>query len=102
MVLLEIGPMAMEADWLPVSKSLLTCRVRRTGLAGWRSSIACRRPAPRARLCWRDRQRGAPARQLIDRAVKPLLPFGVKAEDLHALVQRRLEERWGLLPEKAA
>ena len=40
--------------------------------------------------------------QLIDRVAKPLLPFGVTADDLHALVHRRLMERWGLPHDKAA
>jgi len=36
--------------------------------------------------------------ELRDRVAKPLLPFGVTADDLHALVHRKLMKHWGLGP----
>lgn len=100
---LKIGPMAMEADWLPVSQSLLTL----AGAPDWIGGLALkyRVPPPGAKgrayaveIANAERNLS----QLIDRAVKPLLPFGVTADDIGALVQRRLKERWGLPPDKAA
>ena len=100
---LKVGPIAMEADWLPVSKSLLTL----PGAPDWITGLALRYrvPPPGAagrayagEIATAERKLG----ELIDRAVKPLLPFGVTADDLGALVHRRLKERWGLPTDKAA
>jgi len=96
---LKVGPMAMEADWLPVSKSLLTLPAAPDWASGL--SLKYRIPPPGAagrgyagEIATAERKLG----ELLDRVAKPLLPFGVTADDLHALVHRKLMKHWGLGP----
>jgi len=99
---LKIGPIAMEADWLPVSKSLLSL----PGAPDWVSglSLKYRVPPPGAsgrgyagEIADAERKLGL----LLERTVKPLLPFGVTADDLNALVHTKLMARWGLASDYA-
>ena len=92
---LRFGPLKVACKWQPVSSTVLA----QPRQAEWMEGLALKYTMPRGRIIAEGR--GAEVRAaerkldaLLRRVAKSLAPMGVTAEDIEALVERRLEERY--------
>ncbi len=98
---LKIGNITIHATWLPISATLLAA----PAAPDWVSALGLKHrvPPPEAVALGYTGQIAEAERKLsllLARTAKSLSALGITEEDLHALVRRRLTERWGLEPLK--
>jgi len=100
---LRIGSVGVAAQWMPASSALLDV----PAAPDWAGALSLkfRVPPPEAvargytsQIAEAERKLGL----LLARVTRLLSPLGVTEDDLRTLVERRISERWGMPPDKAA
>ena len=91
------GSMKVACKWQPVSSVILA----RPSQPEWMEAIGLKYTLPRARIFAEGRISEVKAAErklsaLINRVAMALAPMGVTVADVEALVERRLEERYGV------
>jgi len=92
---LRLGPLKVEADWVPISTTLQ----RALPAADWVQGIALRYSKPRGQLMREGLVPTVTAAerklaQLVRRTARSLAPTGVSEDDVRELVECRLAERF--------
>lgn len=92
---LQLGSLAMDCTWQPVSHTLL----RLPATADWAEAISLKYCATRAeilagKLEGKIRNAERKLDSLIVKAAKSLAPVGVTEQDIRSIVERRLEEKY--------
>lgn len=93
---LQFGPLKVACKWEPISETALS----RPALPEWMEAIALKYTLPRARIAAEgcEGELKAAERHLaavVQRAARSLSPTGVTIEDVTALVEKRLAQRYG-------